>query len=62
MNKDANYWIDKLRLQEHPEGGYFIETYKSQRIVILTIMTEIVAYAQQSIIYYREINFPHSIE
>jgi len=33
MNKDANYWIDKLRLQEHPEGGYFIETYKSQRIV-----------------------------
>src|SRR5689334_23825474 len=33
MNKDANYWIDKLKLQEHPEGGYFIETYKSQRIV-----------------------------
>ena len=33
MNKDANYWIDKLRLQEHPEGGYFIETSKSRRIV-----------------------------
>lgn len=33
MNKDANYWIDKLKLQEHPEGGYFIESYRSRRIV-----------------------------
>ena len=33
MNKDANYWIDKLGLQEHPEGSYLTETYKSQRIV-----------------------------
>src|SRR5215475_11841940 len=33
MNKDANYWIDKLRLQEHPEGGYFVETYRSRRII-----------------------------
>lgn len=26
---DANYWIEKLGLQAHPEGGYFRETYRS---------------------------------
>lgn len=26
---DANYWIDKLQLSEHPEGGYYKETYKA---------------------------------
>jgi predicted cupin superfamily sugar epimerase len=26
---DANYWIDRLRLQRHPEGGYFRETYRA---------------------------------
>lgn len=25
----ANYWIDQLSLQSHPEGGYFKETYRS---------------------------------
>lgn len=30
MNKaKAQYWIDKLELAEHPEGGYFKETYRS---------------------------------
>ena len=24
------YWIDKLCLEKHPEGGYFKETYRSQ--------------------------------
>ena len=24
---DADYWIDKLHLQPHPEGGYFREIY-----------------------------------
>lgn len=33
MNRDANYWIRKLKLEQHPEGGYFIETYRSPRIV-----------------------------
>lgn len=28
--KGARYWIDKLSLQEHPEGGYFRETYRSK--------------------------------
>ena len=31
--KDSNYWIDKLNLQKHPEGGYFAETYRSQEIL-----------------------------
>lgn len=34
MNKNAEYWINKLNLQEqHPEGGYFAETYKSEKLV-----------------------------
>jgi predicted cupin superfamily sugar epimerase len=27
--KDAQYWIDKLELSSHVEGGYFKETYRS---------------------------------
>lgn len=27
---DAQYWIDTLQLQRHPEGGYFRETYRSR--------------------------------
>ncbi len=29
MNKEAQQWIDKLGLHDHPEGGYFKETYRS---------------------------------
>lgn len=29
MEKDARYWIKKLNLKPHPEGGYYRETYKS---------------------------------
>jgi uncharacterized protein len=29
MRKDARYWIDKLALEAHPEGGYFRQTYRS---------------------------------
>jgi predicted cupin superfamily sugar epimerase len=29
MNKDSHYWIEKLKLIAHPEGGYYAETYKS---------------------------------
>jgi predicted cupin superfamily sugar epimerase len=28
--KNAHYWIRTLELTEHPEGGYFRETYRSQ--------------------------------
>lgn len=30
MIKPASYWIDKLGLQPHPEGGWFRETYRSE--------------------------------
>lgn len=28
MIKNAQYWIEKLNLQKHPEGGYYRETYR----------------------------------
>ncbi len=30
---DAQYWIRKLNLEEHPEGGYYRETYRSDETV-----------------------------
>ncbi len=30
MIKNAKYWIEKLGLQPHPEGGYFKETYRTK--------------------------------
>lgn len=32
-DNDAAYWIDKLRLQPHPEGGYFRQTYRSEVVI-----------------------------
>jgi uncharacterized protein len=32
---NANYWIDKLQLSEHPEGGYYKETYRADITVEL---------------------------
>jgi len=29
MVKDGDYWIEKLGLAEHPEGGYFRRVYRS---------------------------------
>lgn len=29
MNQGAKYWIEKLALDRHPEGGYYRETYRS---------------------------------
>ena len=31
--KDATYWIEKLDLKRHPEGGYFKETYRSNEVI-----------------------------
>ena len=31
--KDAGYWIKSLELIEHPEGGYFRETYRSPEAI-----------------------------
>lgn len=29
MQRDANFWVEKLGLIAHPEGGYFKETYRA---------------------------------
>ncbi len=29
----ATYWIDKLGLQAHPEGGYYREVYRAQEAI-----------------------------
>ncbi|MCX7737220.1 MAG: cupin domain-containing protein [Candidatus Kapabacteria bacterium] len=31
--KNAEYWIEKLRLQQHIEGGYFTEIYRSKNTI-----------------------------
>ena len=33
MDKHATYWIEKLRLEPHPEGGYFRQTYRSELVI-----------------------------
>ena len=33
MQKIAKYWIEKLNLVKHPEGGYFKEIYRSDELV-----------------------------
>jgi uncharacterized protein len=33
MSKDAKYWITKLGLIPHPEGGYFRQTYRADLIL-----------------------------
>lgn len=30
MERTADYWIEKLQMTAHPEGGYFTETYRSE--------------------------------
>jgi predicted cupin superfamily sugar epimerase len=32
IEKPADYWIEKLNLTIHPEGGYFAETYRSREL------------------------------
>ena len=31
--KDAGYWVKRLRLEPHPEGGYFRQTYRSETTI-----------------------------
>ena len=33
MIKSADYWIEKLQLQKHPEGGWFKEIYRSDEVI-----------------------------
>ncbi len=29
----AKYWVEKLKMQSHPEGGFFAETYRSTELI-----------------------------
>ncbi len=31
--QEAKYWIEKLSLQKHPEGGWFKEVYRSEDVI-----------------------------
>lgn len=31
--ESAKYWIEKLQLQKHPEGGWFTEIYRSDEVI-----------------------------
>src|ERR1700756_2735484 len=30
---NAAYWINRLKLQPHPEGGYYTEVFRSEQLV-----------------------------
>lgn len=33
MKRTAKYWIEKLQLKKHPEGGWFKEVYRSDEVI-----------------------------
>ncbi len=33
MKKSADYWIEKLQLLKHPEGGWYKEVYRSEEMI-----------------------------
>ncbi|HEY3265457.1 MAG TPA: cupin domain-containing protein [Armatimonadota bacterium] len=33
MERTAEYWIERLNLERHPEGGYFRETYRAAETI-----------------------------
>lgn len=33
MNEETKYWIQKLGLESHPEGGFYRETYRSDEMI-----------------------------
>ncbi|NOT75553.1 MAG: cupin domain-containing protein [Cyclobacteriaceae bacterium] len=39
-NKNAQYWITQLKLQSHPEGGFFKETYRSIESIWATALPD----------------------
>ena len=32
--EDASYWIERLKMQPHPEGGFYKEVFRSQQSVL----------------------------
>ena len=37
---NLKYWIEKLQLEPHPEGGYFKETYRSEGTIAKSVLPE----------------------
>ncbi len=33
MMYSPDYWIDKLQLKKHPEGGHYREIYRSDEVI-----------------------------
>lgn len=40
MHQTADYWIDKLQLEPHPEGGWFTRLYQSDQLVSSDFMMD----------------------
>jgi predicted cupin superfamily sugar epimerase len=38
--RDAHFWIDRLNLTRHPEGGFFRETYRSEETIARECLPE----------------------
>ena len=38
MEKDAAYWIDRLGLAAHPEGGHYRVTYRSEQSIDKSVL------------------------
>jgi predicted cupin superfamily sugar epimerase len=55
MENNVAYWINKLNLQPHPEGGFYKEVFRSQIDVIVANNTK-VKQAVTSIYYLLEGN------
>lgn len=36
----ANYWINKLGLVKHPEGGYYKEIYRSEEVIAVEALPD----------------------
>ena len=39
-NRNAKYWIERLRLEPHPEGGFFRQTYRSNVVIAREALPE----------------------
>jgi uncharacterized protein len=37
---DAKYWIEKLELLPHPEGGFYRETYRAEEVIPKSALPE----------------------
>ena len=40
LNQSANYWIERLGLTAHPEGGWYKEVYRSKGIILANSLAE----------------------